>query len=262
MAEVTKDSDHVYSNHSHDEYFLDTPLLRTFIEEVRRTIDLHTGVDDQGASLIDVSPTLDALQPHFAQLLADQSWLPDKFAAPYEASGMGGAIGSWLLFRAADRSLSLFSLVVPAGSQTPIHDHLAWGFVGLYRGEQEETVYRREDGDEKSGEVVHDNHHHHNETAHRHDNGSSHAPEEHAVLRVIEVNHLKPGEFYKLIPPYGDIHAVKTTSLEPSVSIHLLANDTGCVIRHSFDLERSVARSFRSGYSNVACEIDEANGNT
>jgi hypothetical protein len=26
---------------------------------------------------------------------------------------MGGGIGQWLLFRAADRSLSLFSLVVP-----------------------------------------------------------------------------------------------------------------------------------------------------
>jgi hypothetical protein len=27
----------------------------------------------------------------------------------------------------ADGSLSLFSLVVPPGSETPIHDHLAWG---------------------------------------------------------------------------------------------------------------------------------------
>ena len=41
-----------------------------------------------------------------------------------------------LIFRAADRSLSLFSLVVPPGAATPIHDHLAWGLVGLYRGEQ------------------------------------------------------------------------------------------------------------------------------
>jgi hypothetical protein len=59
-----------------------------------------------------VAAGLEALQPRFATLLADQSWLPDEFAAPYEASGMGGGIGTWLLFRAADRSLSLFSLVV------------------------------------------------------------------------------------------------------------------------------------------------------
>ena len=76
---------------------------------------------------------------------------------------------------------------------------------------------------------------------------------------MTEVNHLKPGDFYKLLPPDGDIHAVKTTSLEPSISIHLLANDIGCVVRHSFDVARSVARAFRSGYSNVACAVDEAN---
>ena len=54
---------------------------------------------------------------------------------------MGGGIGQWLLFRAEDRSLSLFSLVVPSGAQTPVHDHLAWGLVGLYRGTQDEDIY-------------------------------------------------------------------------------------------------------------------------
>ena len=32
---------------------------------------------------------------------------------------MGGGIGQWLLFRAGDRSLTLFALVVPGGSATP-----------------------------------------------------------------------------------------------------------------------------------------------
>ena len=44
------------------------------------------------------------------------------------------------MFRAADRSLTLFSLVVPPGSRTPVHDHLAWGLVGLYRGTQDEEI--------------------------------------------------------------------------------------------------------------------------
>ena len=60
---------------------------------------------------------------------------------------MGGGIGQWLLYRAEDESLSLFALVVPSGSSTPVHDHLAWGLVGLYRGEQDEEIYAR-DGDE------------------------------------------------------------------------------------------------------------------
>ena len=57
---------------------------------------------------------------------------------------MGGGIGQWLLYRAEDGSLSLFSLVVPSGSATPVHDHLAWGLVGLYRGEQDEEIYARD----------------------------------------------------------------------------------------------------------------------
>jgi 3-mercaptopropionate dioxygenase len=206
-----------------DEFFLDTPAMRAFIDDVRRVMAAH----------IDVSEGLTALRPRFAALLADQSWLPDAFAQPYAASGMGGAIGSWLLFRAADRSLSLFSLVVPAGAETPVHDHLAWGFVGLYRGEQAETVYRRTDDG---------------------------AVDDRATLEVVQVNVLQPGDIYTLLPPEGDIHSVRTTSAASSISIHLLANDTGCVLRHAFEPQHTRVRAFRSGYSNVACAVDQAAG--
>jgi 3-mercaptopropionate dioxygenase len=146
---------------------------------------------------------------------------------------MGGGIGTWLIFRAADRSLSLFSLVVPAGTVTPVHDHLAWGLVGLYRGQQAETVYQRTDDGAQDG---------------------------HATLAVAQVNALRPGDFYTLLPPDGDIHAVRTTSAEASISIHLLANDTGCVLRHAFDPDRAHVRPFRSGYSNMACVDEEVGG--
>ena len=33
-----------------------------------------------------------------------------------------------------------------AGSMTPVHDHLAWGLIGLYRGNQDEEFYRPGDG--------------------------------------------------------------------------------------------------------------------
>ena len=51
-----------------------------------------------------------------------------------------------------------------------------------------------------------------------------------------------------------DVHRVRTTSHETSVSIHLLANDTGCVWRHTYDELTGDAQPFRSGYVNVACE--------
>ena len=207
-----------------DKYFLDTPIIRAFIADVRHTIAHHA----------DVPTALDALRERFAALLADQGWLPDAFAAPYEKSGMGGGIGTWLLFRAADRSLSLFSLVVPPGSETPVHDHLAWGFVGLYRGTQDETVYQRVDDG-----LIND----------------------HAKLDVVTINALRPGDFYTLLPPEGDIHAVKTTSDVPSISIHLLANDTGCVVRHAFEPDHDHVHAFRSGYPNMPC-VDETTEKT
>jgi predicted metal-dependent enzyme (double-stranded beta helix superfamily) len=199
---------------SSDEYILDTPVVREFVAGVRESI----------AAAGSPEAACEAIRPNFAELLADQSWLPTELAEAVPDSGMGGGIGQWLLYRTDDGSLSLFSLVVPSGSATPIHDHLAWGLVGLYRGEQDEEIYAR-DGEE---------------------------------LRLVERRALQAGDFYALFPPHDDIHRVRTTSAETSVSIHLLTNDTGCTWRHSFDAETGAESPFRSGYANAACETETA----
>ncbi|MEA2269058.1 MAG: 3-mercaptopropionate dioxygenase, partial [Solirubrobacteraceae bacterium] len=67
---------------------------------------------------------------------------------------------------------------------------------------------------------------------------------------------LRAGDFYDLIPPRDDIHRVRTTSPETSVSIHLLTNDTGCVWRHAYEPGSGARSPFRSGYVNVACDDD------
>ena len=191
------------------EFVLDTPTVRAFVADVQRTF--------AGAS----SPldACEAIRPRFAELLDDSDWLPLAYREPAAESGMGGGIGQWLLYRSGDGSLSLFSLVVPPDAETPIHDHLAWGLVGLYRGTQDEEIYAQRDG----------------------------------ALELVERRPLVPGDFYVLIPPRNDIHRVRTTSAETSVSIHLLTNDTGCVWRHTYDPESGEAQPFRSGYVNVAC---------
>src|SRR4051794_41834023 len=114
-----------------DEYVLDTPTVRAFVASVRAAI----------ASAASPAEACDAIRPAFAELLADPGWLAPEFARDAPESGMGGGIGQWLLFRAGDRSLTLFSLVVPAGAPTPGHDHLARGLVGLDRGTQGEGDY-------------------------------------------------------------------------------------------------------------------------
>ena len=114
-----------------DEYVLDTPFVRGFIDQVRSRI----------AGSATPLEACEAIQPLFVETLENEEWLPEAFQRDAPESGMGGGIGQWLLFRARDRSLCLFSLVVPAGAMTPVHDHLAWGLVGLYRGNQDEEFY-------------------------------------------------------------------------------------------------------------------------
>jgi predicted metal-dependent enzyme (double-stranded beta helix superfamily) len=193
-----------------DEFVLDTPFVRALVADIRERI----------AAAGDPAAACAALEPLFTDLMANREWLPEAYQQDAPRSGMGGGIGQWLLFRAADRSLCLFSLVVPPGSMTPVHDHLAWGLIGLYRGNQDEEFYRP-------------------------------VPDGLALLRRRP---LEPGDFYRLLPPQDDIHRVRTTSAETSVSIHLLASDTGCILRHTYDDTTGEAKPFRSGYVNAECE--------
>src|SRR5436309_4314848 len=104
-------------------FLVDTPEIRALIAETER---LRTTIQDDEARL-------EALRPAFARLLAAEHWLPERCAMPDDTSRMGGGIGQYALYRAEDGSLCLFSLVVPVGAATPVHDHLAWGLVGIYR---------------------------------------------------------------------------------------------------------------------------------
>ena len=202
-----------------DEWFADSPVLTDFIAHVNtirhRSADPHAAVEE--------------MRPHFARLLNDATWLPEKYHEVAAESGMGPRVGMWLLYRAGDGGLAFSVLVLPAGGQTPVHDHLAWGLVGLYRGQQDEEVYRR--SDDLSDEAY-------------------------AQLELVEHNILVPGDFYELMPS-NDIHRVRTISDFTSVSLHLLGNDNGCIWRHKFDPDADTVEPFRSGWLNVGCREEE-----
>jgi predicted metal-dependent enzyme (double-stranded beta helix superfamily) len=209
------DTGHAHDHHAFG-FLVDAPEVRALVDEARRQMSGSSAVPER----------VEALKSAFGRLLAADGWLPASFAAPDEASRMGEGIGQYALYRAEDGSLCLFSLVVPAGVSTPVHDHLAWGVVGVYRGEQHETVYRRlDDGSDPSR----------------------------AQLAIAKEQPLKAGDLYALIPPTDDIHYVKTVSETASISIHLLANDTACVWRHKFDPDSGIVTPFRSGYANAPC---------
>lgn len=198
-----------------DQYLLDTPVMRRFI----------AAVNAARAAAPNDNEAMAAIRPHFAALLADPDWLPPQYQEPAATSGMGANTGMWLLYRAGDGSLAFSALVLGPGRETPVHDHLAWGLVGLYRGTQDEIVYRRvDDGTDDT----------------------------YADLAVAERHALAPGDFYTLLPE-NDIHRVRTTSAVTSVSLHLLGNDNGCIARRQYVPDAKIARPFRSGYLNVQC---------
>lgn len=193
-----------------DDWLIDEPRVERFVDEIRRVFREPVAVPQR----------LQEARPIFHELLMQDGWLPSEFSRRCEDSGMGEGIGTWLMFRSAEGDLSLFSLVVDPGKETPVHDHLCWGLVGLYRGRQAEKVYRRADGPD---------------------------------VELAEERQLERGGIYDLIPPDGDIHSVATVSDEPSISIHLLGSDIGCTWRHRYDVLAGEVHDFRSGYSNMGC---------
>jgi predicted metal-dependent enzyme (double-stranded beta helix superfamily) len=203
-----------------DEWILENARMREFIGAVK-------AIRDSGE---EPSAILKAIRPHFERLLADKTWLPEQYQKPFEGSGMGSGIGMWLLYRAGDGSLAFSVLVVPPGAETPVHDHLAWGLVGLYQGEQDEVNFRREDDGSEDGT---------------------------ARLSVMEQHALKAGDFYELLP-HNDIHRVRTTSDVTSVSLHLLGIDNGCIVRHRYFPDEERVVPFKSGYVNKPCPDEQA----
>lgn len=195
-----------------DEWLMREPRVEAFVAEALRIFRQPASIEQRLAEA----------RPAFHQLLLEDGWLPAAFAERDANSGMGEGIGTWLMYRAGLGDFALFSLVVDPGKETPVHDHLCWGMVGLYRGQQRELVYRPHE----SGQAV----------------------------DLAEERLLERGGIYDLIPPEGDIHSVATVSDVPSVSIHLLGGDIGCMWRHRFDTAAGTAHDFRSGYSNRACD--------
>ena len=199
-----------------EEWLLDSPELTTFINAVNAIRRSATSAKDAVAQI----------RPHFETLLNDPDWLPEKYQRPAEEeSGMGRKTGMWLLYRSGDGGLAFSALVLSPGTKTPVHNHLAWGLVGLYKGLQSEVVFERVDDGSLAG---------------------------HANLEVSARNELQPGDFYELMPE-NDIHQVETTSDITSVSLHLLGNDNGCIWRHQFKPEEEAVMPFKSGWLNTEC---------
>jgi predicted metal-dependent enzyme (double-stranded beta helix superfamily) len=108
-----------------------------------------------------------------------------------------------------DGSFSIVALVWLPGQATPIHDHVSWCVVGVYRGDEHETSYQLRNGER----------------------------EPYLIVTGEHVN--RNGSIASLVPP-GDIHRVRNGGSGVAVSLHVYGADIrklGCSIRRRYDNE-------------------------
>ncbi|OJW19145.1 MAG: cysteine dioxygenase [Rhodospirillales bacterium 69-11] len=175
----------------------------------RFVADLTRLADREGLAEAAVLPEARQM---LARLVAEDDWLPDTFA-----QADGRSYRQYLLYGDPLDRFSLVSFVWGPGQQTPVHDHLMWGLVGMLRGAETATGYVR-DADGR--------------------------------LRAEGVERLTPGMVGAVSPTIGDIHRVANAlSDRASISIHLYGGNIGRVRRHAFDPETGTEKEFVSGYS-------------
>jgi 3-mercaptopropionate dioxygenase len=139
-------------------------------------------IRDAEAAIDDPEAIARRLEP----LLAHDGWLAARHQAPGAAS-----YRQHLLHVSPSRRLSVVALVWRPGQATPIHDHVAWCVVGVYRGLERETRYRLVDG---------------------------------ALERTATIE-AAPGHVEALIPPAENIHSVQAGGSELTISIHVYGAD-------------------------------------
>jgi 3-mercaptopropionate dioxygenase len=145
------------------------PAFASFVRDAEATID-------------DPHAIAERLRP----LLAQDGWL-----APEHQRPAADSYRQHLLHVSDCRRLSVVALVWRPGQLTPIHDHVAWCVVGVYRGLEHETRYQLVDG----------------------------------RLELTEHIEAHPGDVEALVPPAENIHRVEAGGSGLTISIHVYGAD-------------------------------------
>ncbi len=125
-----------------------------------------------------------------------------------QQSGSSEGYQQHILHVEPNGSFSVVALVWLPGQSTPIHDHVSWCTVGVYRGEETEIRYRLAGHDADRRLLVTERH--------INDNGNADG-----------------------IAPPGDIHRVMNTGTGMAISLHVYGADIGRLgssVRRCYDL--------------------------
>lgn len=177
-------------------------VVDALAERVRRVAVAHEDPLDR----------IHALEGPLAAVVRDPYWL----AAPFRRVQGHGTY--YLLWRDIETDVSLLAMVLGPKGETPIHDHLTWGVVGVYETMQRETRFVLR------GATL-------SETANR---------------------RRPPGSVSYLMPPDDDIHVVRNESEGAAVSVFVMGSNLGCRTRHQYRSDGS-SEEIVSGYANATC---------
>jgi predicted metal-dependent enzyme (double-stranded beta helix superfamily) len=180
------------------EYLASVPTLPGELDAfIRDLAVLHERCRDDKAGLVE------ATRLRLAQLVAQPDVLP-----PSAREGSPDHYTQHLLHVSPDRSHSVVALVWYPGQHTPIHDHVSWCVVGVYEGEESQTLY--------------------------------HLAEDHDGLCLVEKGRetVRRGSCTSLLPPAENIHQVANDGSGRAISIHVYGADIerlGSSVNETFD---------------------------
>jgi predicted metal-dependent enzyme (double-stranded beta helix superfamily) len=152
---------------------MDSLAFSSFIRDAERLIDDPHAIAGRLKTLLDVDGWL-----------AAEHQLADRHSYRQH-----------LLHVSESRRLSVVALVWLPGQRTPIHDHVSWCVVGVYRGVESETHYRLI---ERDGE---------------------------RCLVPVGTFVARAGHVEALVPPAENIHSVAAVGATKTISIHVYGAD-------------------------------------
>jgi 3-mercaptopropionate dioxygenase len=151
-----------------------------------------------------------AIADRLKLLLREDGWL-----APEHRRGSGEGYRQHLLHVSEDRRLSVVALVWLPGQRTPIHDHVSWCVVGVYRGIESEARYRLVERDGRR------------------------------LLLPTGSVEAHAGHVEALVPPAENIHSVTAVGSKKTISIHVYGADIerlgSSILRRFDDVDRLAA---------------------
>ena len=169
-----------------------------FVEDARRIMLEEGGIEDREAAVR-------RLQPLLARALDGPGWTDEQYAT---TDSEGRPLFTYYLD--PSEGLLVYGVVFRKGRPTPVHDHVTWGLIGVYSGEQRTTRYYRRDDGAVPGRCQ-------------------------VELMADEV--LSHGATYPLLPPH-DIHRIEVMEPGEGLSIHVLGADLKRQRRRIFDVGR------------------------